>query len=186
MVCMCVCLSDRRTYTVMSQALYCGCRTDSLIRKECRPWHPEFSTGITHSACFLPRGLPLGMNTRGEGTLCLPLRLPLLLLLSLHPSLTTSLFHVLFITFSFPSISYRVSSCCLSELCLSSFPFLCWTGLQSGSGVTRAHDSQVSQTNSGLLLRKQWWIRRRGIFLGLVQDNTHTHTHTHICKHRAE
>lgn len=53
-VCVCICLIDTHTQAVMSQAPYCGCRPDSLIREECCPWHPEFSTEITHSSRLFP------------------------------------------------------------------------------------------------------------------------------------
>lgn len=105
-----------------------------------------------HPACFLPLGLPLGMNRRGEGTLCLSLSFSQLFPLSpspaLPPSLATCSFSSFFITFSFlpPPLSlhhlWSSYNAGLSEL-LSFLSFLFVASLQSLLlGVTRAHDSQ--------------------------------------------
>lgn len=66
-----------------------------------------------HPACFLPLGLPLGMNRRGEGTLCLSLSFSQLFPLSpspaLPPSLATCSFSSFFITFSSPPLSPSIT-----------------------------------------------------------------------------
>lgn len=93
------------TYAVMSQALYCGCGPDSLIREECCPWHPEFSTEITHSSSLFPalgsssqpeqtrRGNPLSPSPSPPSSHCA------------RPLLRHMLLHILFITFSFSPIT---------------------------------------------------------------------------------
>lgn len=62
-----------------------------------------------------------------------------------------------------PPQSVGVSWCGLSQLCL-------WS-------EKKHMTHKVSQTNSGLLLRKWWWIRREGVFLGLLLE-THTYPRT--------
>ena len=162
----------------MSQALKCGCRPDSLITEECCPWHPEFSTGITHSSSLFPA---LGSSSRREQTRRGN---------PLSPSPCSShcprplphhiLFLILFITFPFPSISWGQ----LMQLIL----FFLSVGLcQSGSGVTQAHDSQ-SESDQFRLIAEEMVVDQEERCLSRTGTGkhthtctrTHTHTHTHI------
>lgn len=127
--------------------MYCACRTDSLIREECCPWHPEFSIGITRSCSLFPalrsssrheqtrRGEPSVFHSHSR--------------VALHPSPlpTTSPFLILFITFSLPCLSEGQSMLAVGPL--STLPFSDALCLQSGGAVAQAHDSPVSQNNSG-------------------------------------
>lgn len=59
----------------------------------------------------------------------------------------------------------------------SDFLSLCWIVLLCLWSEKKHMTHKVSQTNSGLLLRKWWWIRREGVFLGLLLE-THTYPRT--------
>lgn len=162
----------------MSQALYCGCRPDSLIREECCPWHPEFSTEITHSSSLFPalrsssqleqtrRGNPLSPSPSPPSSYCAR-PLPHHMLFS-HP-----FHHFFFLLHHLGSVNVGYWS--------SLFSF---SLLDLASLVVEWHKDvthKVSQTNLGLLLRKWWWIRMRGVFLGLVQD-----THMQLSKKKKQ
>ena len=99
--------------------------------------------------------------------------------LSLFPPHRHILFLIIFNTLLFPSITQDQLMWAIGAFSL----------LDCASLVLEWHKHmthKVSQTNSGLLLRKWCWIRRRDVFLGLVQENTHTFSHTHTHTHTYE
>lgn len=113
------------------------------------------------------------MSRWGEGTLCLPVLLPALPIVPI-PSLATSFFSS--ISSPPPPLPHRSGSVDVGYRS-SDFLSLCWIVLLCLWSEKKHMTHKVSQTNSGLLLRKWWWIRREGVFLGLLQE-THTYPRT--------
>ena len=148
-----MCVWWTHALAVMRQALCCGCRPDSLIREECCPWHPEFSTEITHSSSLFPAlwvFLSAWTDQKREPSvsLSLPLYPPLALPIVVRPSLHHMLFHTSFITFSF-SLHH-----------LGSVNVGYWRSLflskredesSAGPGVTLGHDSQSESDQFSLI-----------------------------------
>lgn len=176
-VCMCVCgwcVSVWQIHAVMSQALYCGCRPDSLIREECCPWHPVFHWNHTFIQPVSCPWVFLSAWTGEKREPSVSLSFSPLFLLCLSPPSPHAFPHPFHHFFSLLhhygqlmqaiEVLYFLAFCCIS---------LVWFWSD------RRRWLKVSQAHLGSLLRKWLWIRVRGVFLGLVQD-TCAHKHAFI------